>query len=64
MVWQIGTNMGLSRLGAERPNLGTSDPRWVGRWSSIVDREVGRRIWWNLVGCNPEISLWPNHLRV
>lgn len=22
---------------------------WKGRWESLVQREIGRRIWWNLV---------------
>lgn len=40
----------MSRLGAEQQSVdGKPLPMWTGRWSSLIQREVGRRIWWNLV---------------
>ena len=41
---QIAQNLGLSRLGGE------SGPQtvWPTRWQSLIKREIGRRVWWNL----------------
>lgn len=44
--------MGINRLGAEDPNPlppGQQARRWSGRWESLVTREIGRRVWWQLV---------------
>lgn len=56
---KIAQNLGLSRLGDEDSlahestaapeSRGSKKFRWVGMWSSVITREVGRRIWWNLV---------------
>lgn len=46
----MSQGLGLSRLGAEQQSVdGKPLPMWTGRWSSLIQREVGRRIWWNLV---------------
>ena len=48
--WQMAQGLGLSRLGSEPPAIeGKPAAQWVGRWKSLIEREVGRRIWWNLV---------------
>ncbi|KAF9269227.1 hypothetical protein L218DRAFT_1072852 [Marasmius fiardii PR-910] len=40
----IAQNLGLDRLGSE------SDKReHPGPWNSLVKREIGRRVWWNLI---------------
>ena len=46
----MAQGLGLSRLGAE-PEGGVDKPlpMWTGRWESLIQREVGRRVWWNLV---------------
>lgn len=50
MTSQIAQNLGLSRLGAEQQaRNGELLPTWTGRWQSLIQREVGRRVWWNLV---------------
>ncbi|TXT08180.1 uncharacterized protein COLE_05104 [Cutaneotrichosporon oleaginosum] len=42
--------LGISRLGAEQQSVdGRPLPMWKGRWESLIQREVGRRIWWQLV---------------
>lgn len=47
---QMAQGLGLSRLGAEQQSVeGKPLPMWTGRWESLIQREVGRRIWWNLV---------------
>jgi hypothetical protein len=46
---KIAQNMGLSSLGREEQDDNHARRNWVGRWTSLVQREVGRRIWWNLV---------------
>jgi hypothetical protein len=45
----MGQGMGLSRLGAE-PDLqpGEEPPVWKAPWESLIKREVGRRLWWNV----------------
>ncbi|KAK1215651.1 hypothetical protein PQX77_021715 [Marasmius sp. AFHP31] len=41
---KIAQNLGLDRLGSE------SDKKaYAGPWKSLVRREVGRRVWWNLI---------------
>jgi hypothetical protein len=54
LALQIAQNMGLSRLGPEPtdPNVTaeTISKRFGSRWVSAIDREVGRRVWANLVG--------------
>lgn len=46
----MAQGLGLSRLGAEQQAIdGKPLPMWIGRWSSLIQREVGRRVWWNLV---------------
>jgi len=48
--WQMAQNLGMSRLGAEQQaENGKPLSTWTGRWESLIQREVGRRIWWNLV---------------
>lgn len=51
LIYQMAQGLGLSRLGAESTSSGQakSSPMWTGRWESVIEREVGRRIWWNLV---------------
>lgn len=57
---QIAQNIGLSRLGAEQQAPeGQLLPTWTGRWESLIQREVGRRVWWNLVFM--EWSLAPSY---
>lgn len=47
---KMAQGLGLSRLGAEQQSVdGKPLPMWIGRWESLIQREVGRRIWWNLV---------------
>ncbi|OCF33762.1 nuclear protein [Kwoniella heveanensis CBS 569] len=47
---KMAQGLGLSRLGAEQQVVdGKPLPMWTGRWESLIQREVGRRIWWNLV---------------
>ncbi|WRT64492.1 uncharacterized protein IL334_001424 [Kwoniella shivajii] len=47
---KMAQGLGLSRLGAEQQAVdGKPLPMWIGRWESLIQREVGRRIWWNLV---------------
>ncbi|KAL7419070.1 hypothetical protein Q5752_005906 [Cryptotrichosporon argae] len=47
---KMAQGLGLSRLGSEQQAVDGRDvPMWKGRWESVVQREVGRRIWWNLV---------------
>ncbi|WVQ77583.1 hypothetical protein IAR50_007271 [Cryptococcus sp. DSM 104548] len=47
---KMAQGLGLSRLGAEQQIIdGKPLPMWTGRWESVIQREVGRRIWWNLV---------------
>lgn len=47
---KMAQGLGLSRLGAEQQSVdGKPLPMWTGRWESLIQREVGRRIWWNLV---------------
>ncbi|ORY21258.1 hypothetical protein BCR39DRAFT_569954 [Naematelia encephala] len=47
---KMAQGLGLSRLGAEQQSVdGKPLPMWTGRWGSLIQREVGRRIWWNLV---------------
>ncbi|KAK8847674.1 hypothetical protein IAR55_005533 [Kwoniella newhampshirensis] len=47
---KMAQGLGLSRLGAEQQSIdGKPLPMWTGRWESLIQREVGRRIWWNLV---------------
>ncbi|EOQ99859.1 Activator of stress s 1 [Wallemia ichthyophaga EXF-994] len=56
---KIAQNLGLSRLGDEDSlahdgaiapeSRGSKKFSWVGMWSCVITREVGRRIWWNLV---------------
>nr|XP_018265162.1 nuclear protein [Kwoniella dejecticola CBS 10117]OBR87320.1 nuclear protein [Kwoniella dejecticola CBS 10117] len=47
---KMAQGLGLSRLGAEQQAVdGKPLPMWTGRWESLIQREVGRRIWWNLV---------------
>ena len=29
--------------------MDSKDQFWTGQWTSLIQREVGRRIWWNLV---------------
>jgi hypothetical protein len=41
----MAQGMGLSRLGGE----GATNAKWSGQWASLTQREVGRRLWWNLV---------------
>ncbi|KAF8998678.1 hypothetical protein BDQ17DRAFT_1283140 [Cyathus striatus] len=41
---KIAQNMGLSRLGSE-----TERRVYPQAWSSVVKREIGRRVWWTLV---------------
>lgn len=46
----MAQGLGLNRLGAEQQAPeGKLLPMWTGRWESLIQREVGRRIWWNLV---------------
>ncbi|ORX35880.1 fungal-specific transcription factor domain-domain-containing protein [Kockovaella imperatae] len=49
-IIKMAQGLGLSRLGSE-PEVVDGKPtaQWVGRWKSLIEREVGRRIWWNLV---------------
>ncbi|BEI90346.1 uncharacterized protein CcaverHIS019_0304160 [Cutaneotrichosporon cavernicola] len=47
---KIAQGLGISRLGAEQQSVeGRPLPMWKGRWESLIQREVGRRIWWQLV---------------
>lgn len=48
----MAQGLGLSRLGSETQGAEGEEramPMWKGRWESLIQREVGRRIWWNLV---------------
>lgn len=50
MFFQMAQSLGLSTLGAEPESEDGQHSRvWTGRWVSLIQREVGRRIWWNLV---------------
>jgi hypothetical protein len=40
--------MGLSRLGAEADPKARDPPKWRTPWESVIKREVGRRLWWNV----------------
>ena len=56
----MAQNLGMSRLGAEQQaENGKPLSTWTGRWESLIQREVGRRIWWNLVFL--EWSLAPSY---
>ncbi|TXT13049.1 hypothetical protein VHUM_01450 [Vanrija humicola] len=50
---KMAQGLGLSRLGSEQQGAEGEEranmPMWKGRWESLIQREVGRRIWWNLV---------------
>ncbi|KAL1407004.1 hypothetical protein Q8F55_006417 [Vanrija albida] len=49
---KMAQGLGLSRLGSEQQGTEGEErsmPMWKGRWESLIQREVGRRIWWNLV---------------
>ncbi|GMK56923.1 hypothetical protein CspeluHIS016_0307630 [Cutaneotrichosporon spelunceum] len=47
---KIAQGLGISRLGAEQQSVeGRPLPMWKGRWESLIQRELGRRIWWQLV---------------
>ncbi|KAJ9094899.1 hypothetical protein QFC19_007755 [Naganishia cerealis] len=46
---KMAQGMGLSRLGAEADPSSRDPPKWRTPWESVVKREVGRRLWWNLV---------------
>jgi hypothetical protein len=53
MTVQIAQNLGLSRLPAELgPEASAREIRnaFGARWQLAADREVGRRVWWTLVG--------------
>ncbi|KAF9073319.1 fungal-specific transcription factor domain-containing protein [Rhodocollybia butyracea] len=41
---KMAQNLGISRLGSESDNRSYS-----GMWSSVVKREIARRIWWSLI---------------
>lgn len=41
---KIGQNLGLNRLEEE-----ASDKTWAPLWSSRLQREIGRRVWWTFV---------------
>lgn len=57
---QMAQNLGMSRLGSEQQaEDGKPLATWTGRWESLVQREVGRRIWWNLVSL--EWALAPSY---
>jgi hypothetical protein len=45
----MAQGMGLSRLGGE-PDVkpGKEPPKWKAPWESLIKREVGRRLWWNV----------------
>lgn len=45
LMSKMAQGMGLSRLGGE----GAQSAKWTGQWASLTQREVGRRLWWNLV---------------
>lgn len=56
----MAQNLGMSRLGSEQQSQdGKPLATWAGRWESLIQREVGRRIWWNLV--NLEWALAPSY---
>lgn len=56
----MAQNLGMSRLGSEQQAVdGKPLATWTGRWESLIQREVGRRIWWNLV--NLEWALAPSY---
>lgn len=44
----MAQGMGLSRLGAEADPSSRDPPKWRTPWESVVKREVGRRLWWNV----------------
>ena len=50
---KIAQNMGLSKLGPEENfelnQINSKKTVNMGIWKSVVNREVGRRIWWNLI---------------
>ncbi len=47
---KMAQNMGLSRLGSEGEATPDSPaPNWKAPWQSLIKRETGRRLWWNLV---------------
>nr|ODN88678.1 nuclear protein [Cryptococcus depauperatus CBS 7841] len=69
---KMAQGLGLSRLGAEQQAVdGKPLPMWTGRWESLIQREVGRRIWWNLVfldwslapSYNYSCSIQPDHIK-
>lgn len=41
---QIAQNIGMSRLGSEK-----ADMKWPEAWQNPLKREIGRRVWWNMV---------------
>ncbi|KAG7086142.1 hypothetical protein E1B28_002101 [Marasmius oreades] len=41
---KIAQNLGIDRLGTEYDRK-----TYLGPWKSVVRREVGRRVWWNLI---------------
>lgn len=41
---KIAQNIGLSRLGSEK-----ADMKWPEAWQNPLKREIGRRVWWNMV---------------
>lgn len=46
---QMAQGMGLSRLGCEHEvKPGEEPPKWKAPWESLIRREVGRRLWWNV----------------
>ncbi|RSH91597.1 hypothetical protein EHS25_008966 [Saitozyma podzolica] len=42
---KIAQNLGLNRLGPENK----ANEEWPGSWQDPVRRDIGRRIWWNIV---------------
>lgn len=44
----MAQGMGLSRLGAEADPKARDPPKWRTPWESVIKREVGRRLWWNV----------------
>jgi hypothetical protein len=47
-TYQMAQGMGLSRLGAEADPRAREPPKWRTPWESVIKREVGRRLWWNV----------------
>ncbi|KAJ9100658.1 hypothetical protein QFC21_003703 [Naganishia friedmannii] len=47
-VFLMAQGMGLSRLGAEADPSTRDPPKWRAPWESVIKREVGRRLWWNV----------------